>query len=289
MQVRVVYLGILREIAGREREVVQLGENSRLADLFADLQHRIPKLSDFRGAIALAVNYEYSGGETVLRDDDEVALIPPVSGGKLDDELSTAEMPAPLISEHARITSGPIKTVAILAAIKKPEDGAVAIFDGIVRNNSRGRRTLYLEYSAYDRMALAKMEELARQALIALCHSRCAPHPSRGTVTDRRKQRLYCGCVGASGRGLRRLPLAHRHAENHGAHLEEGVLRRRRNLGRRRAFSGGDSAGRTTITSGFGRQQRAAFNPTRQIVRNGVYTNECPLTPRSCAPSAFSP
>ncbi|MGA8877621.1 MAG: molybdenum cofactor biosynthesis protein MoaE [Candidatus Korobacteraceae bacterium] len=165
MQVRVVYLGMLREIAGREKEVVQLGENSRLADLFAQLQHRIPKLSDFRGAIALAVNNKYSGGETVLREDDEIALIPPVSGGKLNDELSTAEMPAPLISEHARITSGPIKTAAILAAIKKPEDGAVAIFDGIVRNNSRGRRTLYLEYSAYDRMALTKMEDLARQAL----------------------------------------------------------------------------------------------------------------------------
>jgi molybdopterin synthase catalytic subunit len=164
MQVRVVYLGMLREIAGREKEVVQLGENSRLADLFAQLQHRIPKLSDFRGAIALAVNYEYSGGETLLRDDDEVALIPPVSGGQLSDD-PTAEMPVPLIGEHARITSSPIRSAVILAAIKKPEDGAVAIFDGIVRDNSHGRRTLYLEYSAYDRMALAKMEDLARRAL----------------------------------------------------------------------------------------------------------------------------
>ncbi len=165
MQVRVLYLGMLREIAGRDKDVVQLEDNSRLADLFAQLQHRIPKLGDFRGAIALAVNYEYSVGDTVLRDDDEVALIPPVSGGKATDESSTAELPVPLISEHARITSSSIKSVPILAAIKKPEDGAVAIFDGIVRNNSRGRRTLYLEYSAYDRMALIRMEELARQAL----------------------------------------------------------------------------------------------------------------------------
>jgi len=165
MQVRVLYLGMLREIAGHDKEVVQLDENSCLADLFAQLQHRIPKLSDFRGAIALAVNYEYSSGETVLRDNDEVALIPPVSGGKVDNEPSTADLPMPLISEHARITSSPIKSAAILTSIKKPEDGAIAIFDGIVRNNSRGRRTLYLEYSAYDRMALIKMEELARQSL----------------------------------------------------------------------------------------------------------------------------
>ena len=81
MQVRVLYLGMLREIAGREKEVVQLSDDSRLADLFAQLQHRIPKLSDFRGAIALAVNYEYSSAETLLRDNDEVALIPPVAGG----------------------------------------------------------------------------------------------------------------------------------------------------------------------------------------------------------------
>ena len=165
MQVRVLYLGMLREVAGHANEVVALAENTRLSDLFAQLQHRIPKLGDFRGSIALAVNYEYSGGETLLHDNDEVALIPPVSGGKATGEPSTAELPAPLISEHARITSSPIKTALILAALKKPEDGAVAIFDGIVRNNSRGRRTLYLEYSAYDRMALIKMEELARQAL----------------------------------------------------------------------------------------------------------------------------
>jgi len=165
MQVRVLYLGMLREIAGREKEVVQLSDDSRLADLFAQLQHRIPKLSDFRGAIALAVNYEYSAAETLLRDNDEVALIPPVSGGKLTDDPSTAEIPLPLISEHAHITTSEIKTASIHAAIRKPEDGAVAIFDGSVRNHSRGRRTLYLEYSAYERMALNKMEELARQAL----------------------------------------------------------------------------------------------------------------------------
>jgi len=165
MQVRVLYLGMLKEIAGREKEVVELGNHVRLGDLFAYLQQRIPKLIDFRGAIALAVNYEYSGGERVLREDDEVALIPPVSGGKISDDPSTAEMPLPLISEHAYITSSEIKTESILAAIRKPEDGALASFDGVVRNNSRGRRTLYLEYSAYDRMALAKMEELACQAL----------------------------------------------------------------------------------------------------------------------------
>ncbi len=71
----------------------------------------------------------------------------------------------PLISEHAQIVSEAIQTAPILAAIKRPEDGAVAVFDGIVRDNSRGRRTLYLDYTAYEPMALRQMEQLAQQAL----------------------------------------------------------------------------------------------------------------------------
>jgi MoaE-MoaD fusion protein len=164
MQVRVLYLGMLKDVAGREREVVEVPQGARLSDLFERLERGIPKLQDFRGAIALAINYEYSAGSAELRDNDEVALIPPVSGGRVDED-STAETPLPLISEHARITSELIKTAPILAAIKHPEDGAVAIFDGIVRNHSRGRQTLYLDYTAYELMALRQMEQLAQQAL----------------------------------------------------------------------------------------------------------------------------
>lgn len=164
MQVRVLYLGMLRDLAGREREVVQLADGASLSDLYAELQQRMPKLQDFRNAIALSINYEYADGATALQDNDEVALIPPVSGGKADED-STAEAPLPLISEHARLVGEQIKAAAIVAASKRPEDGAVAVFDGIVRNNSRGRRTLYLDYTAYEPMALRQMEQLAQQAL----------------------------------------------------------------------------------------------------------------------------
>jgi MoaE-MoaD fusion protein len=161
MQVRVLYLGMLREIAGRERDVVQLRDQASVGDLYTELQQRIPKLQDFRGAIALAVNYEYADAAATLQEDDEVALIPPVSGG------SRAEAVAewPLTSQHASLVKEPIAPEAILTQIKRPEDGAVAMFDGIVRNNSRGRRTLYLDYSGYEPMALRKMEQLATEAL----------------------------------------------------------------------------------------------------------------------------
>ncbi len=170
MRVRVLYLGMLKEVAGRDKEELQVPEHARLGDLFAELEQRIPKLSEFRSAVALAVNYEYSDAGTVLRENDEIALLPPVSGGKVGgkkqkDEPSTAETPVPLFSEHTRIVREPIKTDAIVTAIKRPEDGAVSIFDGVVRNHSRGRRTLYLEYTAYERMALRQMELLSQEAL----------------------------------------------------------------------------------------------------------------------------
>ena len=162
MQVRVLYMGMLREIAGCEREVVQLPNGLPVGELYLQLQQRFPKLLEFRGAIALAVNYEYAEGTALLHDDDEVALIPPVSGGSgADDEQPVL----PLISEHAMLVSTSIDPEPLLEQLKQPEDGALAMFDGIVRNNSRGRRTLYLDYSGYEPMALRKMEQLATEAL----------------------------------------------------------------------------------------------------------------------------
>jgi len=72
MQVKVRYFGMTKEIAGCDQEVVELGEGTCAADLFAHLQQRFPKLDAFRGSIALAVNLEYSDGKTILRDHDEV-------------------------------------------------------------------------------------------------------------------------------------------------------------------------------------------------------------------------
>jgi molybdopterin synthase catalytic subunit len=164
MRVKVLYLGILKEIAGRQGEAVELADDAKLGDLYSALLQSIPQLEQFRQAVALAVNYEYSDGATVLHEGDEVALIPPVSGGSRA-ESGIDEGTALQATEHAAITRNAIDGTAIAAAIKQPDDGAVAVFDGIVRNQTRGRRTLYLDYSAYEPMALRQMEQLAEQAL----------------------------------------------------------------------------------------------------------------------------
>lgn len=162
MLVKVRYLGMLREMAGRDGESVEIADGTVLGDLYAALQQNVPQLREFRHAVALAVNYEYSGLEKVLRDGDEVALIPPVSGGAGDPWGGGPEMQT---TEHAALVRRPIDGTAIVTAIKQADDGAMVVFDGVVRNQTRGRRTLYLDYTAYEPMALKQMEELAQLAL----------------------------------------------------------------------------------------------------------------------------
>jgi len=160
MRVTVRYLGMLKEIAGLEGEPVEVADGTVVGELYATLQQRIPQLQQFRHAVALAVNYEYSGTERRLHEGDEVALIPPVSGGAPD-----AAIPGMQATDHAALVRHPIDGATIARAIRQPEDGAVVVFDGVVRNHTRGRRTLYLDYSAYEQMALQQMEQLAQSAL----------------------------------------------------------------------------------------------------------------------------
>src|SRR5271169_354895 len=184
MRVTVRYLGPLRDIAGREGEAIEVADGATVGELYTTLQQRIPQLQQFRHAIALAVNREYTGSDTPLREGDEVALIPPVSGGA-PDSPAVSENAGMQATDHAALVRRPIDRLAIATAIRQPEDGAVVVFDGIVRNHTRGRRTLYLDYSAYEPMALRQMEQLARQAL--------ADHAVRDVWVVHRLGRLQIG------------------------------------------------------------------------------------------------
>ncbi len=81
MQVRVRFFGMLKEIAGREGEMLRLPEGARVADLLDQCASSAPNLKDYFSVIAVALNQEYSERDAVLHEGDEVALIPPVSGG----------------------------------------------------------------------------------------------------------------------------------------------------------------------------------------------------------------
>jgi molybdopterin synthase catalytic subunit len=157
MQVRVLFFGVLRDLAGKSNDSLELPEGGSVRDVIARYESQIPRFKDSLPSIALAVNQQYASPETKLKDNDEVALLPPVSGG------AAGERPAERRS--ASITREPIQTPQILESLKRGEDGAALVFEGIVRNQTRGRKTLYLDYEAYEQMALQQMETLAVEAL----------------------------------------------------------------------------------------------------------------------------
>lgn len=150
MRVRVLFFGQLKEIVGAGQDEAELSEGARVEDLFERYGRRFPKLAEFRESIAASVNLEYAGWRAPLRAGDEVAFLPPVSGGQ---QAVFAEDILQLVRE-------PIDARAITESLKAPEDGALVVFDGFVRNNFKGRQTLYLEYEAYEPMAQAKMREI---------------------------------------------------------------------------------------------------------------------------------
>jgi molybdopterin synthase catalytic subunit/molybdopterin converting factor small subunit len=150
---------MLKDLAGRASESLSLPDDATLADVLHHYQSSVPRLKEMLDSLALSVNQEYAEPDARLHSGDEVALLPPVSGG------SGKPADVPKESPDVRIVRGKIDTDAVLARIKHPEDGAAVVFEGVVRNHSRGRRTLYLDYEAYEAMALKQMEVLAAQAL----------------------------------------------------------------------------------------------------------------------------
>jgi len=149
MQVRVLFFGVLKDLAGQVSELLDLAEGVTVNDVLAHYALQSPRMKQSMPSLAVAVNQEYANFETKLKAGDEIALLPPVSGGLA----------------NVAIVREPLETAKILANLKHAEDGAVVVFEGIVRNHTRGRPTLWLDYEAYEEMALKQMEALARQAL----------------------------------------------------------------------------------------------------------------------------
>ncbi|MGA2019725.1 MAG: molybdenum cofactor biosynthesis protein MoaE [Candidatus Sulfotelmatobacter sp.] len=166
MHVRVLFFGVLKDLAGKSGDTLELPEGATTGDVLARLESQIPSLKKALGSIAVAVNQQYAGADTKLKSDDEVALLPPVSGGSGESaEGDTASgLPAGR-RRYASIIRDRIDTSGILANIKRGEDGAAVVFEGVVRYQTRGRKTLYLDYEAYEEMALQQMDGLAEQAL----------------------------------------------------------------------------------------------------------------------------
>jgi molybdopterin synthase catalytic subunit len=168
MQVKVLYFGSLRDAMGRPAESLSLSESADLHKLLEIVSRDKPSVSALIPTLAVSVNEEYARRDTKLNDGDEGALLPPVSGGV--DRPSSPKgaedgVPKDILGIHSELVTSKIDTAGIADAMKRGEDGAVVVFEGIVRNNTRGRRTLYLDYDAYQSMAVKQMDVLVEEAL----------------------------------------------------------------------------------------------------------------------------
>jgi molybdopterin synthase catalytic subunit len=150
MKVNVLFFGIARDLTGLAQEQIELPEGENLDGLWRCFEARFPRLGSIADSLLLAVNQEITKRSTPLHDGDEVAFLPPVSGGADGDFF--------------RITRDVIPVGELAQQLRASEDGAVVVFEGVVRNHSRGRATLRLEYEAYEPMAIRKLEEIGREA-----------------------------------------------------------------------------------------------------------------------------
>jgi molybdopterin synthase catalytic subunit len=150
MHIKVLFFGITQDLTGLQQEHTEILEGTSLDGLWDCYAGRFPRLNELSKVLLLAVNQEIASRSKSLKEGDEVAFLPPVSGGCERDFYV--------------LTRSAIPTADLARQLKAPEDGAVVVFEGIVRNNSRGRRTLYLEYEAYEPMAVRKMQEIGQEA-----------------------------------------------------------------------------------------------------------------------------
>jgi len=147
MKIRVRLFASVKDIIGRREVVLELPEGTTASELLHRLAVDHPRLHALMPSLLLAVNREYVESTRVLRDGDEVAFIPPVSGG----------------SDLYEVNESPLSLDALIVAVRQNTSGAVATFLGIVREFARGRQVSYLEYDAYPEMATATMRQIGEQ------------------------------------------------------------------------------------------------------------------------------
>ncbi len=142
----------LRERAGASRLAIELPDGARAGDVWARLG-----LGDEPAGLAVAVNRAYADRATALADGDEVAFIPPVSGG-------AEQAVAPRV--HVRMTGEPLALAACVAIVEHPGAGAICTFAGTVRDRSRGKDVEHLDYESFDEMAAVGLDRIARAAAL---------------------------------------------------------------------------------------------------------------------------
>ena len=165
MRVEVLFFGMLKDITGIAKQRIEVPDQATVADVWNYCVDRFPRMQSLQPHLRFALNQEFAKLDARVSQDDEIAFLPPVSGGT-DREQA-----------FVQLTRHPIDTRAVAQSVQRSRDGAVVTFEGVVRDNTKGRATEYLEYECYEGMAVKLMRSLgddllARHAIdrIALVH-----------------------------------------------------------------------------------------------------------------------
>lgn len=152
MNITIKLFARFREVAGTAQLTQSLADGATIADAIAALQDRFDGLNLSPERTILSINQEFATPNDTLKEGDELAIFPPVSGGSQDSD------------PRFQITYDSISVDAIAKLVTHPHTGAVATFTGVIRNISADKSVSYLEYEAYPEMAVAKMKQVAREA-----------------------------------------------------------------------------------------------------------------------------
>jgi MoaE-MoaD fusion protein len=172
MRVRILFFGVLKDLMGRASEDGEFPSGADLRAVFDAVAGRCPALREMASSIVMARNQEFAEPSVKLEDGDEVALLPPVSGGSRDG------LPDPLeISENGNyyaLTHRTIDTRWIIDRLLTGAEGAVVTFEGTARNQTKGRRVRCLDYECYEPMALKMMARIGAEVAGAHAVNRVA-------------------------------------------------------------------------------------------------------------------
>jgi MoaE-MoaD fusion protein len=152
IRVKVLFFGAARDAVGQPEVELELDQEGTSAAALAQLIETYPTLGRFGRSLLVAVNQEYARGEVPLKNGDEVAVFPPVSGG------------AAPSNDFFELTTDAIDVGGVARRVVLPECGATVTLDGYAREWTKGRRTLSLVYEAYEAMALQELRRLGREA-----------------------------------------------------------------------------------------------------------------------------
>jgi MoaE-MoaD fusion protein len=155
IRVTVLFFGASRDVVGQGQLEMTLNAGSTSSQALSAVLEQFPDLARFGNSLLVAVNQEYAREEVPLRDDDELAIFPPVSGG--NDAGSESR-------DFFELTTQPIDVGTVARRVVLPECGATVTLDGYARAWTRGRQTLYLVYEAYAPMALLELQRLGTTA-----------------------------------------------------------------------------------------------------------------------------